>query len=248
MALHKWLKEGLNVGTHVTAGAQYVLEAADYYLGGSGGSGTSASVYSSEEGVREAYSSLSREFDAAVHHLVAVPLDQYQKHGAAGYLSSLASGVPLAILRPIIGVTEGVTKTLIGVQKWVDPSLKEEIATKFKKKSLPRPFVRVRPFLFSLVRHLLPFSPVWQVAEPASTSDSHLSNSTDMARRGIDDEEGDALDLDYGAPGGIYFGASLLGSALLPNFTFGGARHYPVMASPEDTFSDEDSQDDSDGS
>jgi autophagy-related protein 2 len=35
-ALHKWLVEGLNVGTNLTAGAQYVLEAADYYLGGSG--------------------------------------------------------------------------------------------------------------------------------------------------------------------------------------------------------------------
>jgi hypothetical protein len=39
-ALHKWMVEGLNVGTNITAGAQYMLEAADYYLGGSG---TSAS-------------------------------------------------------------------------------------------------------------------------------------------------------------------------------------------------------------
>lgn len=50
---------------------------------------------------------------------------------ACSDMPSLA-GVPLAILRPMIGVTEGVTKTLIGVQKWVDPSLEDEIATKFK--------------------------------------------------------------------------------------------------------------------
>lgn len=142
-ALQKWIKEGLNVGTNLTAGAQYVLEAADYYLGGSGGSVTSASIYahapaSAEEGVREAYSSISREVEAAVHRVVAVPLDEYQKRGTAGYLSALATGVPLAILRPIIGVTEGVTKTLIGVQKWVDPSLEKEIAIKFKKTSSRR--------------------------------------------------------------------------------------------------------------
>lgn len=47
-------------------------------------------------------------------------------------------GVPIAILRPMIGVTEGVTKTLIGVQKSLDPSLEEEMTTKFKNRP-PRP-------------------------------------------------------------------------------------------------------------
>jgi hypothetical protein len=45
-----------------------------------------------EAGMRDAYSSVSRELGAAAHRIVAVPLDQYQKHGATGYLSSLASG------------------------------------------------------------------------------------------------------------------------------------------------------------
>ncbi|ELR15381.1 uncharacterized protein ACA1_275550 [Acanthamoeba castellanii str. Neff] len=44
-----------------------------------------------------------------------------------------AHGVPLAILRPIIGATEGVTKILIGCRRG-STRLEDEIATKFKKK------------------------------------------------------------------------------------------------------------------
>ncbi len=46
----------------------------------------------------------------------------------------MGAGVPIAILRPMIGVTEGVTKTLIGVQKSLDPSLEKEMTTKFKNR------------------------------------------------------------------------------------------------------------------
>ncbi len=34
----------------------------------------------------------------------------------------------------MIGVTEGVTKTLIGVQKSLDPSMEKEMTTKFKNR------------------------------------------------------------------------------------------------------------------
>jgi len=63
-----------------------------------------------------------------------VPLDEYNKTGAAGYVSSLVTGVPVAILRPMIGVSDGVTKTLMGVQKWVDPAQQKETNIKYKKR------------------------------------------------------------------------------------------------------------------
>jgi len=65
---------------------------------------------------------------------VAVPIDEYNKYGATGYVTSLVTGVPVAILRPMIGVSDGVTKTLMGVQKWVDPSQQKEAETKYKKR------------------------------------------------------------------------------------------------------------------
>lgn len=252
-ALHKWLVEGLNVGTNLTAGAQYVLEAADYYLGGSGGSIAGSSMYAhapatTEAGMRDAYSSVSRELGAAAHRIVAVPLDQYQTHGATGYLSSLASGVPLAILRPIIGVTEGVTKTLIGVQKWVDPALEDEIATKFKKK----PKSQADHHHQYHHRHRQPG--VTESRIFASDDDD------DYYSRSIDNEEGDTLASQVG--GAFYYGASVLGSAL-PRFgsaapdSLESSSSYPaspasaftrryVSAHCDDNFSDDDSTDDSD--
>jgi hypothetical protein len=150
-AVYKLVTETLNATTNMTAGVQYVLESADSLLRGtSGGAGTSAaanpsggggpaSIYttlpaSASEGVQQAYNSLSRELSAAAHRVVAVPLEEYARSGTTGYLSSLVTGVPVAIIRPMIGVTEGVTKTLIGVSKWVDPSLKVEMETKFKNR------------------------------------------------------------------------------------------------------------------
>ncbi|KAL6078786.1 Autophagy protein, variant 2 [Balamuthia mandrillaris] len=84
------------------------------------------------DGVVHAYQSLSRELGNAAHRIVAVPLEEYEREGARGYLSSLVGGVPVAILRPMIGVTEGVTKTLVGVSNWVDPSYKKQMSGKFK--------------------------------------------------------------------------------------------------------------------
>jgi hypothetical protein len=232
-----------------------------------------------EEGMRDAYSSITRELGAAAHRIVAVPLDQYQKHGATGYLSSLASGilrlshftrlhtrsphahalslanvwlicagVPLAILRPIIGVTEGMTKTLIGVQRWVDPALEDEIATKFKKK--PK-----RPSTHRQYQNRRQPGD----ANPRTLVESDDSDDDDS--RSIDNEEGDTLASQVG--GAFYYGASMLGSAL-PGFGGGPAALPGSLGSSsssssasssaftrryvpdDDNFSDDDSEDDSD--
>jgi len=85
-----------------------------------------------EEGLRQAYDSLTRGLQIAAHGLVAVPREEYQQHGTKGAIKSVIKGVPGAILRPMIGVTEAVSKTLIGVQNTMDPLQKKDSKDRYK--------------------------------------------------------------------------------------------------------------------
>jgi len=85
-----------------------------------------------EEGLRQAYDSLTRGLQTAAHGLVVVPREEYQQHGTKGAVKSVIKGVPGAILRPMIGVTEAVSKTLIGVQNTMDPVQKKDSKDRYK--------------------------------------------------------------------------------------------------------------------
>ncbi|GLE00894.1 hypothetical protein PINS_up009691 [Pythium insidiosum] len=84
------------------------------------------------EGLYQAYDSISRELHVAAKTIVAVPLVEYKKTGSQGYVRSVIRAVPVAVLRPMIGASEAVSKALIGVRNAVDPELKEDVENKFK--------------------------------------------------------------------------------------------------------------------
>nr|CCA27528.1 autophagyrelated protein putative [Albugo laibachii Nc14] len=84
------------------------------------------------EGLEQAYDSLARELHIAAKTIVAIPLVEYKKTGSHGYVRSVIRAVPVALLRPMIGATEAMSKALIGVRNAVDPELKEDIDNKFK--------------------------------------------------------------------------------------------------------------------
>ncbi|KAL0587431.1 hypothetical protein ABG067_003050 [Albugo candida] len=84
------------------------------------------------EGLEQAYDSLARELHIAAKTIVAIPLVEYKKTGSHGYVRSVIRAVPVALLRPMIGATEAMSKALIGVRNAVDPEMKEDIDNKFK--------------------------------------------------------------------------------------------------------------------
>lgn len=85
-----------------------------------------------KEGIAQAYSSMSREFSSAVKTIIAVPMVEYQKTGPQGYVKSVIRAVPVAVLRPMIGMSEAVSRTLIGLRNEVDPEKREDLENKFK--------------------------------------------------------------------------------------------------------------------
>jgi len=113
-------------------------------LGGSGG-GLSTSPKSkyadqpadSMEGLQQAYESIAREIRSAADHIIAIPLEEYRKYGTTRYIQHMVKAVPIAILKPMIGITEGASKIALGVRNQLEPVHKQEVDNKYKHVNKP---------------------------------------------------------------------------------------------------------------
>ncbi|KAL7272504.1 autophagy-related protein 2 [Rhizina undulata] len=85
------------------------------------------------QGLRTAGDSLKRNFGSARDALMAVPIEVKEKGSAHGAAQAVAKAVPIAILRPMIGTSEAVSRTLLGVTNSLDPEQKRRVDDKYKK-------------------------------------------------------------------------------------------------------------------
>ena len=149
---HSFLKtvtiETLNTVSKVARGTQALLEHADDVVSSdlkkkarkrrNSRRGNTTNRYlasqpaGAREGLTQAYSSISREIQTAANTIIAVPMIEFKKTGPQGYVKSVIRAVPVAVLRPMIGATEAVSRALIGVRNQVDPEMKEDMENKFK--------------------------------------------------------------------------------------------------------------------
>ena len=49
-------------------------------------------------------------------------------------MSAVIRAVPIAVLRPMIGASEAVSKTLMGLQNTLDPDIRRENEAKYKQR------------------------------------------------------------------------------------------------------------------
>ena len=49
-------------------------------------------------------------------------------------MRAVVRAVPIAVLKPMIGATEAVSKTLLGLQNTLDPSIRQENEAKYKQR------------------------------------------------------------------------------------------------------------------
>lgn len=84
------------------------------------------------EGFRQAYESFSRGLRAAAQQIIVIPREEYQKYGGKGAAKSVIKALPSAVLSPVIGSLEGVSKALMGVHSSLDPKRKKELDDKYK--------------------------------------------------------------------------------------------------------------------
>ncbi|EPQ58082.1 hypothetical protein GLOTRDRAFT_35556 [Gloeophyllum trabeum ATCC 11539] len=87
-----------------------------------------------KEGIQSAYKSLRRNFSSAAQTILAVPMEVYERSGNEGPVRAVIRAVPIAVLKPMIGASEAVSKTLLGLQNTLDPSVRQEAEAKYKRR------------------------------------------------------------------------------------------------------------------
>ncbi|CAG8708357.1 6789_t:CDS:2, partial [Funneliformis mosseae] len=86
------------------------------------------------EGIEAAYKSLRANIGTAAHTIFAVPMEVYEKTGTQGTVKAVIRAVPVAVLKPMIGASEAVSKTLLGLRNTIDPNKKLQMEDKYKKR------------------------------------------------------------------------------------------------------------------
>ncbi|KAF7294875.1 GP-PDE domain-containing protein [Mycena indigotica] len=86
------------------------------------------------EGVQSAYKSLQRNLHSAAQTILAVPMEVYERSGTEGPVRAVVRAVPIAVLKSGIGVTEAVSKTMLGLHNTLQPDIRQENEAKYKQK------------------------------------------------------------------------------------------------------------------
>ncbi|KAJ1986200.1 autophagy- protein 2 [Dimargaris cristalligena] len=74
-----------------------------------------------QEGMQQAYRTLAKNFNEAAQTILAIPAEVYEKSGQDS-VQTVLKAVPIAILKPMIGTSEALSKTLLGLRNTLDPS------------------------------------------------------------------------------------------------------------------------------
>ncbi|KAF9650852.1 hypothetical protein BDM02DRAFT_3092255 [Thelephora ganbajun] len=85
------------------------------------------------EGLHSGYKSLKRNVNSAAQTILAVPMEIYESSNE-GPVRAVVRAVPIAVLRPMIGASEAVSKTLFGLHNTLDPNSRHETETKYKQR------------------------------------------------------------------------------------------------------------------
>ncbi|OCH92227.1 hypothetical protein OBBRIDRAFT_869049 [Obba rivulosa] len=152
--------EAIRLGARLATGTQVILEQAETVLGGQFEQALTAEAVSTfvgepgegadedadlisryaeqpmnvREGVQSAYKSLKRNFSSAAQTILAVPMEVYERSGNEGPVRAVVRAVPIAVLKPMIGASEAVSKTLMGIHNQLDPGIRAENEAKYKQR------------------------------------------------------------------------------------------------------------------
>ncbi|CEM29359.1 unnamed protein product [Vitrella brassicaformis CCMP3155] len=90
--------------------------------------------------VEHAWQNIARGVRSAADVAVTVPLLELHRSGpSVEAMEGLVRGIPLCILRPVIGATEAIASTLQGVRNELDPRIRRDRMRKYKGPSLKEP-------------------------------------------------------------------------------------------------------------
>ncbi|KAF8602843.1 hypothetical protein BDV93DRAFT_494104 [Ceratobasidium sp. AG-I] len=86
------------------------------------------------EGIQSATRALRRNATAAAQTILAIPMEVYEQTENDGPMRAVVRAVPIAVLRPMIGATEAIGQTLLGVRNSLDPAAAIDEGSKWKRR------------------------------------------------------------------------------------------------------------------
>jgi autophagy-related protein 2 len=83
--------------------------------------------------LRGASRSLKRNFGEARDAILTLPAEMAERGDARGAATAFARAAPIAVIRPVIGVSEAVSRTLMGVGNAMEPERRRRRDDKYKR-------------------------------------------------------------------------------------------------------------------
>ncbi|XP_042376736.1 autophagy-related protein 2-like isoform X2 [Zingiber officinale] len=137
--------EAVGLGVHLAAGVQEILLQTEYFLASSPSSVPLSEIKrkitsvranqpeNAQEGIQQAYESLSDGFGRTTSGLLGNPLKAYQRGAGAGSALAMAvRGAPAAAIAPFSASARAVHSTLLGLRNSMDPEHKRESIEKYQ--------------------------------------------------------------------------------------------------------------------
>ncbi|KAG8679116.1 autophagy- protein 2 [Ceratobasidium sp. 394] len=86
------------------------------------------------EGIQSASRALRKNATTAAQTILAIPMEVYEQTENEGPIRAVVRAVPIAVLRPMIGATEAVGQTLLGLRNSLDPAAAIDEGSKWKRR------------------------------------------------------------------------------------------------------------------
>jgi autophagy-related protein 2 len=83
------------------------------------------------EGLHQACYTVFRELQGVKKQIILVPLAKYKQEGVPGYVKGMVKAVPIALLKPMIGTTEGLGRLIFGLRNSIDQREKQDMDNKY---------------------------------------------------------------------------------------------------------------------
>ncbi|KAL2313969.1 hypothetical protein POMI540_2577 [Schizosaccharomyces pombe] len=138
----KYVNDFLSLNAQGATGTHSLLRQAESYLERGSNASASASRARSyyaeqpetiEQGLRQGYSGLKQGLLGAKSTLMGLPRETRSHKSLGGVAQTVGRKVPLIVLQPMIGATEAVSKTLLGLSNSLQPQRRQDMREKYKR-------------------------------------------------------------------------------------------------------------------
>jgi autophagy-related protein 2 len=89
------------------------------------------------QGIYSAYDSLGHNLGLAKTAVAGIKSDAVASGSAGGTAKAIMRATPIALIRPMIGATEAVSRTLLGATNQMDPNQAQDVEEKYKRVAPP---------------------------------------------------------------------------------------------------------------